>query len=147
MVGSTPKQPTAYGPRPTALLADKFVVELPAMGVWGEAIRALLHERGMTQAELARLAGISRSTVLHAIRGSHCGTDTLEKIARALEVDVAELFTMPLDPGLRRDRMIAAVLRELSESVSAAVVQDLEHKRKRRITRGKRSDRRLPFAD
>jgi transcriptional regulator with XRE-family HTH domain len=117
------------------------------MGVWGESIRALLHERGMTQAELARLAGISRSTVLHAIRGSPCGTDTLEKVAHALEVDVAELFTTPLDPGLRRDRMIAAVLRELSESVSAAVVQDLEHKRKRRITRGKRADRRLPFAD
>jgi transcriptional regulator with XRE-family HTH domain len=117
------------------------------MGVWGESIRVLLHERGITQVELARLAGISRSTVLHAIRGRHCGTDTLEKIARALEVDVAELFTMPLDPGLRRDRMIAAVLRELSESVSTAVLQDLEHKRKRRITRGKRRDRRLPFAD
>jgi transcriptional regulator with XRE-family HTH domain len=117
------------------------------MGVWGESIRVLLHERGMTQVELARLAGISRSTVLHAIRGSHCGTDTLEKIARALEVDVAELFTMPLDPGLRRDRMVAAVLRELSESVSTAVLQDLDQKRKRRITRGKRRDRRLPFAD
>jgi len=117
------------------------------MGVWGESIRVLLHERGMTQVELARLPGISRSTVLHAIRGSHCGTDTLEKIARALEVDVAELFTMPLDPGLRRDRMVAAVLRELSESVSTAVLQDLDQKRKRRITRGKRKDRRLPFAD
>jgi transcriptional regulator with XRE-family HTH domain len=117
------------------------------MGVWGESIRVLLHERGMTQVELARLAGISRSTVLHAIRGNHCGTDTLEKIARALEVDVAELFTMPLDPGLRRDRMVAAVLRELSESVSTAVLQDLDQKRKRRLTRGKRRDRRLPFAD
>jgi transcriptional regulator with XRE-family HTH domain len=117
------------------------------MGVWGDSIRALLHERGMTQVELARLAGISRGTVLHAVRGRHCGTDTLEKIARALEVDVAELFTMPLDPGLRRDRMIAAVLRELSESVSTAVVQELEQKRRHRLTRGRRTDRRLPFAD
>jgi transcriptional regulator with XRE-family HTH domain len=117
------------------------------MSVWGDAIRAVLHERGMTQLELARLAGISRTTVLHAVRGGHCGTDTLEKIARALEVDVAELFATPVDPGLRRDRMIAAVLRELSESVSTAVVQELEHKRKRRLTVGRRSDRRLPFAD
>jgi hypothetical protein len=54
---------------------------------------------------------------------------------------------MPLDPGLRRDRMIAAVLRELSEAVSTAVIQDLEQKRKRRLTRGRRTDRRLPFAD
>ena len=117
------------------------------MSVWGEAIRAQLHERSMTQLELARLAGISRTTFLHAVRGGHCGTDTLQKIARALTIDVAELFTLPLDPGLRRDRMVAAVLRELSESVSSAVLQELEQKRKRRLTRGKRTDRRLPFAD
>ena len=103
------------------------------MSIWGEAIRAQLHERSMTQLELARLAGISRTTVLHAVRGGHCGTDTLQKIARALSIDVAELFTMPLDPGLRRDRMIAAVLRELSDSVSTAVLQELEQKRKRRL--------------
>jgi transcriptional regulator with XRE-family HTH domain len=117
------------------------------MSVWGEAIRAQLHERGMTQVELARLAGISRTTVLHAVRGGHCGTDTLAKIAEALAIDVTELFTVPLDPGLRRDRMVAAVLRELSESVSAAVLEELEQRRKRRLTRGKRNDRRLPFAD
>jgi transcriptional regulator with XRE-family HTH domain len=116
------------------------------MGVWGEAIRALLRERGLTQVELARLAGINRSTVLHVMRGGHCETETLEKIARALEVDVAELFVTPLDIGIRRDRMIAAVLRELSESVSSAVVHDLEQRRKRRVTRG-RADRKLPFAD
>jgi transcriptional regulator with XRE-family HTH domain len=116
------------------------------MGVWGEAIRALLRERGLTQVELARLAGINRSTVLHVMRGGHCETETLEKIARALEVDVAELFATPLDIGIRRDRMIAAVLRELSESVSTAVVHDLEQRRKRRVARG-RADRKLPFAD
>lgn len=116
-------------------------------GVWGEAIRALLDERGMTQLELARLAGLNRGTIQHALRGGHCGTDTLGKIAAALEVDVAELFTTPLDIGIRRDRMIAAVLRELSESVSNAVLQDLEHRRKRRLMRGRRADRRLPFAD
>ena len=117
------------------------------MGVWGEAIRALLRERGMTQTELARLAGVTRGTILHIVRGGHCGTDTLQKIAGALEVDVAELFTTPLDIGIRRDRMIAAVLRELSESVSTAVVQDLEQRRRRRLTRGRRPDRRLPFSD
>ncbi len=116
------------------------------MGIWGEAIRALLRERGLTQVELARLAGINRSTVLHVIRGGHCETETLEKIARALEVDVAELFATPLDIGIRRDRMVAAVLRELSESVSTAVVHDLEQRRKRRVQRG-RQDRKLPFAD
>ena len=51
------------------------------MAVWRDAIKALLRERGMTQQELARLAGISRSTVLHVVKGGHCSTETLELIA------------------------------------------------------------------
>lgn len=117
------------------------------MAVWGDAIRALLRERGMTQIELARLAGISRSTVLHVVKGGHCSTETLELVAGALDVDVAELFTAPLDLGVRRDRMIAAVLRELSDSVSASVMADLQHRRKRQIGVTRKSARRLPFAE
>ena len=100
----------------------------------------------MTQQELARRAGISRSTVLHIVKGGHCGTDTLERIAKALEVDVAELFNAPLDIGVRRDRMIAAVLRELSDSVSAAVMADLQHRRRRTLGRPRKGER-LPFAE
>jgi transcriptional regulator with XRE-family HTH domain len=117
------------------------------MAVWRDAIRALMSERGMTQHELARLAGIARSTVLHVLKGGHCSTETLERIARALDVDVAELFTPPLNLGIRRDRMIAAVLRELSESVSAAVIADLQQRRRRQLGGPRRGDRRLPFAE
>ncbi len=117
------------------------------MAVWRDAIKALLRERGMTQQELARLAGISRSTVLHVVKGGHCSTETLELIASALDVDVAELFTAPLDLGVRRDRMIAAVLRELSDSVSAAVMSDLQQRRKRQIGTARKAARRLPFAE
>jgi transcriptional regulator with XRE-family HTH domain len=117
------------------------------MAVWRDSIRALLGERGMTRQELARLAGISRSTVLHVLKGGHCSTETLERIAGALGVDVSELFTAPLDLGVRRDRMIAAVLRELSESVSAAVIADLQHRRRRQLGSPRRNDRRLPFAE
>jgi transcriptional regulator with XRE-family HTH domain len=117
------------------------------MAVWRDAIRALMRERGMTQQELARLAGISRSTVLHILRGGHSSTETLERVAAALDVDVAELFTAPLDLGVRRDRMIAAVLRELSDSVSAAVMADLKNRRKRQLGSPRKGDRRLPFAE
>jgi transcriptional regulator with XRE-family HTH domain len=117
------------------------------MAVWRDSIRALLAERGMTRQELARRAGIARSTVLHVLKGGHCSTETLERIARALGVDITELFTPPLDLGLRRDRMIAAVLRELSDSVSAAVLADLQHRRRRHLGAPRRSDRRLPFAE
>jgi transcriptional regulator with XRE-family HTH domain len=116
------------------------------MTVWRDTIRALLIERGMTQVELSRLAGISRSTLLHLMRGGHCSTETLMRIAKALDVDVAELFMAPLDLGVRRDRMIAAVLRELSESVSTAVIDDLKQRRRRQFHAPKR-DRKLPFSD
>lgn len=101
----------------------------------------------MTQQELARLAGISRSTVLHILRGGHCSTETLARVAAALDVDIAELFTAPLDLGVRRDRMIAAVLRELSDSVSAAVMADLQTRRKRQLGTPRKGVRRLPFAE
>jgi transcriptional regulator with XRE-family HTH domain len=117
------------------------------MAVWRDTIRALLAERGMTRQELARLAGINRGTVLHVLKGEHCSTETLERIARALDVDVAELFTPPLNLGVRRDRMIAAVLRELSESVSAAVIADLQHRRRRQLGSPRRGNRRLPFSE
>lgn len=117
------------------------------MAVWRDSIRALLNERGMTRQELARLAGINRSTVLHVLKGEHCSTETLERIARALDVDIAELFTPPLNLGVRRDRMIAALLRELSESVSAAVMTDLQQRRRRQLGSPRRGDRRLPFSE
>ncbi|MPY86328.1 MAG: helix-turn-helix domain-containing protein [Luteitalea sp.] len=116
------------------------------MSVWGDAIRALLRERGMSRLELARRAGVSRSTVLHVLRGGHCNTDTLERVARALEVNLAELFAAPPDLGLRRDRLVGAVLRELSESIAVAVRDDVEGRRRRELGR-QRSDRRLPFEE
>jgi transcriptional regulator with XRE-family HTH domain len=117
------------------------------MPVWRDSIRALIAERGMTRHELAQRAGLARSTVLHVLKGGHCSTETLERIARALGVDVGELFTPPLDLGHRRDRMIAALLRELSETVSAAVMADLQHRRRRHLGAPRRGDRRLPFSE
>jgi transcriptional regulator with XRE-family HTH domain len=117
------------------------------MAVWRDSTRALLAERGMTRQELARLSGLSRSTVLHVLKGGHCSTETLERIAKALDVDVAELFNAPLDLGVRRDRMVAALLRELSDAVSAAVIADLKLRRRRQLGTPRRGDRRLPFAE
>jgi transcriptional regulator with XRE-family HTH domain len=114
--------------------------------VWGEAIARHLHEQGLTQTELARLAGINRGTIQHLLRGGHCHTETLERIARALGMPLADLFQEPIDIGIRRDKIVAAVLRELSESIGDAVV---EHLARRRLTRrgGRRGDSRLPFSD
>jgi transcriptional regulator with XRE-family HTH domain len=120
------------------------------MARWGDAILGLLEEQGMTQVELARLAGVHPDTVSHVVHGGHCSTETLEKIAAALEVDLAELFGVPVDERtslLKRDRIVGAVLRELSSTVSAAVLQELSDRRRNRPGRKRAVDVKLPFVE
>lgn len=59
----------------------------------GENLRRLREERGLTQAALARRAGIDRSHVLRIEDGTfkHPRPQNLEKLARALNVEVDEL--------------------------------------------------------
>jgi len=114
--------------------------------VWGEAIARHLREHDMTQAELSRLAGINRGTIQHILRGGHCHTETLERIAVALGVPLADLFQEPVSIGVRRDKIVAAVLRELSETIGEAVS---EHLTRRRVAdrRRRKGDTPLPFSD
>jgi transcriptional regulator with XRE-family HTH domain len=121
------------------------------MARWGNAVQSLLEEQGMTQVELARLAGVHPDTVSHVIHGGHCSTETLEKIAAALDVDLSELFGIPVDERtalLKRDRVVSAVLRELSSAVSGAVLQELAVRRRQRPGGKRRAvDVKLPFAE
>jgi transcriptional regulator with XRE-family HTH domain len=120
------------------------------MARWSEAVVALIEEQGITQVELARLAGLHPDTVSHVIHGGHCSTETLEKLAGALGVDVGELFGPPADErtaALQRDRIVGAVLRELSSAVSTAVSQELAERQKRRAPRKRDIEVKLPFSD
>ena len=120
------------------------------MARWNDAVVALIEEQGITQVELARLAGVHSDTVSHVVHGGHCSTDTLEKLAAALRVDIGELFGAPLDDrsvALKRDRVVAAVLRELSSIVSDSVAEELCERQKRRGPRRRAVEVRLPFSD
>jgi transcriptional regulator with XRE-family HTH domain len=120
------------------------------MARWNDAVVALIEEQGITQVELARLAGVHPDTVSHVVHGGHCSTETLEKLAAALGIDIGELFGAPLDDrsvALKRDRVVAAVLRELSSTVSDAVAEELVERQKRRGLRKRGIEVRLPFAD
>lgn len=63
----------------------------------GYRIKELREQRGMSQAELARKAGITRVTLwrLESGDGKVAMTRTLMKIANALSVEVRELFYTP----------------------------------------------------
>ncbi|WP_225770885.1 helix-turn-helix domain-containing protein [Inquilinus sp. Marseille-Q2685] len=82
-------------------LADALGVELQDLGLhvpdWhaqaalGSRIKALREEHGLSQAELADRAGVSRSAVRDVETEARSGDETLAKIAEALGVTAAEL--------------------------------------------------------
>lgn len=52
-----------------------------------------LHNRSMSQSELASLAGLGSGTISNIMNGSrNAGQNTLEKIAKALNIPTAEVF-------------------------------------------------------
>ena len=57
----------------------------------GERLAALRTERGLTKAALARLVGLSPSTVADIEKGAQTGVDVLESLAKALGVSPAWL--------------------------------------------------------
>jgi DNA-binding XRE family transcriptional regulator len=59
----------------------------------GRQVRRLRRERELTQGQVAQKAGLNLTTISHVETGSVSPTvETLEKLARALDVGVVELF-------------------------------------------------------
>lgn len=56
------------------------------------AVKALCKERGIGQKELAAKLGITPTSLSQSLKGSYPQLQTLEKIAKALNVEVVDLF-------------------------------------------------------
>ena len=83
-------------------------------------IKELLQERSQTQAELAESIGIARPNLSNIVSGKTSPSlATLENIANALEVEVADLFR-PRDEFL-------AVVRENGKTMTFMKRVELEH--------------------
>ena len=101
---------------------------------WGEAIAFYLNERGWTQRQLAEKASIRPNTLTNLVKhGRDSDTATLSRIAAALKIDLAELFLTRDQIAILRshrenkvERLRDAVMRELSETVTKLVRQELE---------------------
>jgi transcriptional regulator with XRE-family HTH domain len=57
--------------------------------------------RGWNQAELAKRAGVDPSQVSRWLDGASPGTDAQEKLAKALDIDPADIFHHPDDVWFR----------------------------------------------
>ena len=101
---------------------------------WGEAIAFYLNERGWTQRQLAEKASIRPNTLTNLVKhGRDSDTATLSRIAAALKIDLAELFLTREQIAILRshreskvERLRDAVMREVSETVTKLVRQELE---------------------
>lgn len=80
------------------------------LGVYfGQQVKRLRVERGLSQAQLADAAGTSEEWIRRIERGARSPSfDTLEALSRALNVSVAKLFA-GFDDGVSggRERLIA----------------------------------------
>ncbi len=100
---------------------------------WGTALAALLQERGWTQKQLASAAQLRPNTLTAIIRhGGETDTRTLRRLARVLDVDVAELLMTPeqrliLQTHRERtiERITASVLDQIRETVRELVRNEL----------------------
>lgn len=58
----------------------------------GETIRRLYKEQGLTQAKLAKKAGIGKTTIQKVIQNDRVSRETMTKIANALGIDLAIVY-------------------------------------------------------
>jgi transcriptional regulator with XRE-family HTH domain len=101
---------------------------------WGNAIAFHLAERGWSQRQLADKASLRPNTLTNLIKhGRDSDTATLSRIAAALQIDLAELFMTREQIEILRshrehrvERLKAAVLRELSDTVSTLVQKEVD---------------------
>jgi transcriptional regulator with XRE-family HTH domain len=93
-----------------------------------DEIRRIRKERGISQQRLAELAGVDKVTIVH-IEGGKVSpkVETLEKLARALDVEVADFFPKAQEPLLDFSEERHAVdVYALDEAWAEAVRQQRE---------------------
>jgi len=111
---------------------------------FGERVRALRENLGLSQDELARSAGLSRNFVGSVERGAYAATiETIEKLARGLGIAPHELFQTRSFPGYVRgdvrlmrffvtlDEMLPKRDRKQFEEIALAVARTFMERSKR----------------
>lgn len=71
----------------------------------GNRVKEIMQQKGITIQKLAERAEVSRRTVQNLLHNdTDCTVETLRKLARAMEVSIAELLLEPHEQIVRADR-------------------------------------------
>ena len=117
----------------------------PQSSRWAVALRRLLQQNRMTQAELAIRAGLDKNTVANVLRGHSVSTSTLERLAQALGVDVSELVSTDAQARILAEAKVNAGA-GLSSEIVREVVDAVERILERRHVRSPEHANRPPRA-
>lgn len=84
---------------------------------FGEILRSLRIERGITQDELATTVGVAKSTIsMYESNQRRPGFEMMEAIADALNVDMNTLYGTSADANYFNDPEVAAIADQLKEN-------------------------------
>ncbi len=85
---------------------------------WGEIIRVFRNFKGLSQDNLADEIGINKSTLVRWEKSDNISTANLEKIAKALEITINELYQFRLDPvNLFKDKIKSTRKRKIEVTI------------------------------
>ncbi|MDU5915724.1 MAG: helix-turn-helix transcriptional regulator, partial [Negativicoccus succinicivorans] len=84
---------------------------------FGEILRSLRIERGITQDELATTVGVAKSTIsMYESNQRRPGFEMMEAIADALNVDMNTLYGTSADANYFNDPEVAAIANQLKDN-------------------------------
>lgn len=128
-------------------LAEAGVKKTKATAVTHK-LAGLLKERGITRAALSQAAGVAPITITTACRGKNVNSDTANRIAAALGMQVTELFTVTAAKERLSPRTILHHHRLISSILETAVKWQLLYDNPaRRVTTPKVPKKEATFLD
>jgi transcriptional regulator with XRE-family HTH domain len=88
---------------------------------------------GLTQAQLAEKAEVSTHYIaLIELARNIPKVQTIERLAKVLNVEIYELFIAPLSPAMEMKKFQASIIAELKDIVKESVDEAFEQERKKK---------------
>jgi len=99
-------------------------------------LRENRRKSGLTQAQLAEKAEVSTHYVaLIELARNIPKVETIERLAKALNVETYELFIVPLSPAMEMKKIKESIIADLKDIVKESVDEAFEQERKRQKRR------------
>jgi len=103
---------------------------------FAQNLRENRHECGFTQVQLAEKADITTHYLAMVELARYIPrVETIERLAKALNIEVYELFIVPLSPAMEMKNLHQTVISDLKDIVKESVEEAFEQERKKQSKR------------